>query len=294
TSEVGIGIGRSFERRREPSVQFPQARTRPETPERTNGQTKLALDVARGDEPIKRATEVVELRIEPARQGNILVGGPPSRRFCTPDELVGWPIREQWRLALSLEPLGGVIPDRLQHRETLSLPPDQALVDQRLERVDVRFADLLGRVERGAAAEDRQAFEQESFVLAQEVVAPFDGRPQRLLARIDSTTALQEVKPFGETVEQLFGGEDPDPWGCQLEGERKVVEPSAELLDGRARVEFRIGCSCTRGEERGRIVRLEGRDRIRLLAGKPQQFPARHEKLKVRAGGEQIGELGCC
>ena len=98
---------------------------------------------------------------------------------------------------MSLEPLGRVLPDRLEHPETLPLPAEQALVDQRLERVDVGVADLLGRLERAAAAEDRQAFEQEPLLFVEEVVAPFDRRPQGLLAGVDPATGLQQVEPLG-------------------------------------------------------------------------------------------------
>src|SRR6185437_14071985 len=129
-SEVSVGIRRSFERGREPSAQLPQARTRPETPERKSGQTKLALDVARGDEPIKRSAEVVELWIQPTGLVHIFVGSAPSGRICKPDEVVGVPIGEECPLSMLLEPLGGVVPDRLQHPETLPLSPEQALVDQ--------------------------------------------------------------------------------------------------------------------------------------------------------------------
>ena len=195
---------------------------------------------------------------------------------------------------MSLEPLGCVLPDRLEHPETLPLSPEQALVDQRLERVDVRFADLLGRLERAAAAEDRQAFEQEPLLLAEEVVAPFDRRAQRLLAGIDPAAGLEQVEPFGETVEQLLGGKHGDAGGRELEGEREVVELRAKLFDDRAGLEPRIGRPRPGGEELGRIKRRERRDRICLFARKPQQLPARHEELKVRTGGKQPSELRCC
>ena len=42
-----------------------------------------------------------------------------------------------------------------------------------------------------AAAEDRQAFEQTPLLLIEEVVAPFDRRPQRLLPGINPAAGLQ-------------------------------------------------------------------------------------------------------
>ena len=89
------------------------------------------------------------------------------------------------------------------------------------------------------------------------------------------------------------GESDGDAGGRELEGEREVVEPRAKLLDDRTGLEPRIGSPRPCGEELGRILRLERRDRIGLLAGKSQQLPARHEELKVRTGGEQPSELTC-
>jgi len=103
-----------------------------------------------------------------------------------------------------LELLGRVLPDRLQHPEPIFLPAQQALVDERLERVQVRFADVLCGLEGAAAAEDRAALEQEPLVLVEEVVAPPDRRPQRLLAGVDSAAGLQQVEPLREPVEQLL------------------------------------------------------------------------------------------
>ena len=166
------------------------------------------------------------------------------------------------------------------------MPPEQALVDQRLECVDLGFADLLGRLDRATAAEDRQAFEQDLLLFVEEVVAPFDRRPQRLLAGIDAAAGLEQVEPLGETAEQLLGGEHGDAAGRKLQGERKVVESRAQLLDDRAGLEPRIGRARAGGKELARILRLKRRDRIGLLAGKSQQLPARYEELKVRTGGE--------
>ena len=75
-SKVGIGVGRSFERGREPSVQLPQARARPETPERTGGQTKLALRVARGDEPSRARGG----SCRPPDRADVFVPRPRQRR----------------------------------------------------------------------------------------------------------------------------------------------------------------------------------------------------------------------
>jgi hypothetical protein len=69
-------------------------------------------------------------------------------------------VADDGRLARRLQPLGGVLADRLQHPEALVCAPQQALVDQRLQRVEVGLADLLRRLERAATAEDRQPREE--------------------------------------------------------------------------------------------------------------------------------------
>ena len=59
-------------------------------------------------------------------------------------------------LAARREPLTGVLPDRLEHPEALAGVAEEALVDQRLQRVEVRPGDRLGRLHGAAAAEDGQ------------------------------------------------------------------------------------------------------------------------------------------
>src|SRR3989304_1876559 len=59
-------------------------------------------------------------------------------------------------LAGCLESLGGVFADRLEHREPLVGVAQEALVDERLEGVEIGLRHLVGRLERGAAAKDRE------------------------------------------------------------------------------------------------------------------------------------------
>ncbi len=56
--------------------------------------------------------------------------------------------------------LGGVLADRLQHPVAAVGEAQEALLDQRLERVEVGVTDLLGGLERAAAREDGQAGEE--------------------------------------------------------------------------------------------------------------------------------------
>src|SRR5438477_2971945 len=142
---------------------------------------------------------------------------------------------------MSSKLLCGELPHGLEHRESFALPADQALVNERLELVDVRIADLFGGLERAAPVEGRETFEQPLLVRLKEVVAPCDGRPQSLLPRIDPAPGLEEVQSFGESGEQLPGRQDPDPRGRQLQRQRQVVELSAQLLNDWAGLEPGIG-----------------------------------------------------
>src|SRR5262245_45405462 len=95
-------------------------------------------------------------------------------------------------LAASCEPFACVFTDRLEHPEALVRVPDEALVDQRLQRVEFGACDLLRRLERAAAAEDGQAGEELMLLRAQQIVAPLDRRAQRLLAHLGIAAALKQ------------------------------------------------------------------------------------------------------
>ena len=94
-----------------------------------------------------------------------------------------------------LQPLGGDTRGSSRASRTgLVRAADEALVDERLERVEVGVGDRLGRLERAAAAEDREPREERAARLVQQVVAPLDRRAERLLARVGVAAALEEVR----------------------------------------------------------------------------------------------------
>ena len=79
-----------------------------------------------------------------------------------------------------LQPLEGVFVNRLEHEEPAPLGrADQALVDQRLQALDLGAADGLGGLQREAAGEDAQSPKELSFRIREKVVAPVD-RPRRV------------------------------------------------------------------------------------------------------------------
>src|SRR5262249_12061728 len=91
----------------------------------------------------------------------------------------------------------GELADRLEHPEargTSTLAPaQQVLVQERLQHVWIGAGDLLRRLEAAAPREDAHPPKETLLLRIQEVVAPADRRPQRLLSRVDVTARPQEI-----------------------------------------------------------------------------------------------------
>ena len=86
------------------------------------------------------------------------------------------------------EALGGVGADRLEHHQSrrpvgVLAAHEQALGDQAVERVKTGGGDRFGGLHRRAAGEHREPGEAGLLGVAEQVVAPVDGRAQCLLAR---------------------------------------------------------------------------------------------------------------
>ena len=60
--------------------------------------------------------------------------------------------------------IGRILADRLQHPVAAVREAEEALLDQRLEGVEVSLCDFFGRVERAAAGKDREAGEEQLFL----------------------------------------------------------------------------------------------------------------------------------
>src|SRR5947208_14731463 len=80
------------------------------------------------------------------------------------------------RLARLLEALERELADRLQHRVPLAVEADEALLDERLQPVEVTVRNLLGRLQRAAAGEDGQPPKELLLLRREELVAPADRR----------------------------------------------------------------------------------------------------------------------
>src|SRR5436853_7264718 len=92
-----------------------------------------------------------------------------------------------------VEPLGGVLADRLEHPEPLARVANEAFVDKRLQRVELSISDLLVSFERAAAAEDGDPGKEPPLGLVEQLVAPFDRGAERLLSRVGVPPALEQI-----------------------------------------------------------------------------------------------------
>ena len=124
-----------------------------------------------------------------------------------------------------------VLADRLQHPEALVRVTDEALLDERLERVEVGVAGRFGGLEGATAVEDGQPGEQLFPVLVEQLVRPCDRRAEGLMAGLGVSASSEEVEPPAEPVEDLRRGKHGASRSCELDGERELVEAPAELGD---------------------------------------------------------------
>ena len=127
-----------------------------------------------------------------------------------------------------------VLPDRVEHPQATAAPAaDEVLDDERLESVEIGVADRLSRLEREASPEDRELPEELLLLRLEQLVAPLDRRAQRSLpGRRVARARREQRQPPVEAREQLVGIQQRDPCRCELDRERKPVEPPADLTDG--------------------------------------------------------------
>ena len=151
--------------------------------------------------------------------------------------MLGVTLAERSCLGQLLQLLACELADSLQHPKAPVRKPHEALLDECLECVELGLDDLLRRLERAAAGEDGEPREQMLLLVGEQVDAPFDRRPQRLLARIGRPSTLEQVEPLSDPFEYLRRGEHARARRRELDGERQVVEPPAEHADVFVRLE---------------------------------------------------------
>src|SRR3954447_4110202 len=193
------------------------------------------------------------------------------------------------------EPLVRELADGLEHpvallTESSRAAAEEALVEERGERVEVGVTDQLRRLERAAAAEHAEAREEHLLVLVEQVVRPDDGRPQRRVALFGIAGPLECVEPVGEALEERLRGEQLGARGGELERERQAVEPLAELHDGVRGGDVGPHSLGALAEERHGLVARE-RWKVELrLALDPEGLAAGGEQPQCGNGGHELGQ----
>src|SRR4029078_5030845 len=167
----------------------------PEAPQR-EGEPDRDRWLGSRDHPVKDDPEVVVRELEAVAPLPLVVTGElGGRSLGKTKEPVAMAIDDGVLLAAGREALPCVLPDRLQQSETRLTPrrlidAHEALVCERREAVDDVDAEFGGRAEHGFGRldvsrprEHRQAVEQTTGSLVEDVVAPGDRAAKRLVPR---------------------------------------------------------------------------------------------------------------
>ena len=174
--------------------------------------------------------------------------------------------------------------------------------------------DPFGGGQGEAAGKDREPPEHRALVRGEQVVAPVEGRAQRLMAaRRRAGPAGQYREDVVQALRQLCGRQDPYPRGGQLDRQRQAVQATADLQDrggvvvGDAeRRPDQLGplfeeADRVRAAQRGRGRRDDGatgrqrqrRDRPAAFSLDAERLAAGGEDRQRRAGDQQpLGEAG--
>ena len=144
-------------------------------------------------------------------------------------------------------------------------------------------ADLLGSFEGAAAGEDGERAKSRCSSVGEEVVAPLDRRPQRLLARIGVAAALEQVEPLREPLEDLRSARAPS---C---GRRRARPRAAGSRDERRARRSRRSARAGSARRRAQTASATGERRhlVLDLALHAQKLAARDEQREVGAALER-------
>jgi hypothetical protein len=119
--------------------------------------------------------------------------------------------------------------DRLQEGVALLVEAHEALLDERLQDVELGFGHLLRSVERPAAGEDREPPESLLLLGREQLITPGDRAAQGSLAlRQVAGAAREQWQGVLQPRQDLGCRERLDPSGRQLERKRQMVEAAAD------------------------------------------------------------------
>jgi hypothetical protein len=193
------------------------------------------------------------------------------------------PVAKGSRIRIFRESFQRVLADRLEHPEPLPGVADQALADERLERVELRTGDLLRRRKGAPACEDGQPGEQATLGVIEQLVAPVDGRAQRLLAWVEVACSAKEIEPAADALKDLRRRQDGRARRRELDGQgqavQRVTQARGRLIRGQTRA---------LSEESYRIGRRERRHVDLHLIAEPEALAARGQNVQVRAPLDEL------
>ncbi len=175
---------------------------------------------------------------------------------------------------------------------------DQGLVDEAREHLDRQPGRHRGRGLRVKSAHaDREAAQCRLLRGIEELVAPLDGRAYRPVAgRRQASPAERPELPF-QASEDLLQRHRGDAGGGKLDGQRKAIQPFAQLGDRRVRAlawhEVRPALAAPLHEEPSRLFGLQRVEPPDALAAHVEHLAAGGQEPDALARAEQGGgELG--
>jgi hypothetical protein len=211
-----------------------------------------------------RASSLGEVRFASCKEGEEEVRVPPA-------QVLG--------LGGVVEALERVLADRVQHPQAPAAPAaEEALDEERLERVEVCAADCLRGLRRKASSEDGQAAEQLLLVSLEKLVAPLDSRAQRTLAlRGVAQARREERQPPLEPREKLVRIEERD--ACGRDSIASGSPSSRRQMSPTASAGWNPGATApgSLDEEDLGVVLGQRLDRVPLLRCNVQRLAARDE-----------------
>ena len=227
--------------------------------------------------PGERSPHVVPLRDNEVVTHLTLDVRCETRRERDEEVVLRVPSAKRTLFALGSQLLCCELTDRLEHPVTRTLvltPPDETLVEQRLQRVGVTVAHGLRGLECAAAGEHGERAEKTLLLRLEQVVRPLDRRAQRLLTRIGVSAPLEQVETLGEPLHELLRREHDGAGGCEFERKRQIVQARTKLAHGLRRAYVGVDCPCPAQEQLDAFFACERRHRIDVLALELEALPA--------------------
>ena len=199
-SERHRQLGLAVEQLAQPSLPFVRRGRDPEVLERDR-ELERELDIRAG-RPVEGGAHVVPLGQSQGNLERLVFLLRQVRRTCdcehplgvSPARRVERPPSPSRRSAANARIVSSI--QKRSSPRPSGTAPEQALVEQRRERVEVGVADRLGRLERAARREHREAREELLLRGIEQVVRPGDGRPQGGVALLGVARPLEQVEPL--------------------------------------------------------------------------------------------------